>query len=489
MTPEQYDTIKQYVGFTADSAALLQRLHGVAEPSFVRIVDDFYDAIVGHPQASRTLTGGSVQIARLKQTLVAWLRDVLLGPHDAAHLERHLRIGRRHVQIGLPQEFMFTAMNRIRGHFMAITKESPISVEERSLQVDAINQVLDLELSIMLDSYREDLLAQMRVNERRELAEAVPALVLGLDGELRIVLWNQALESLTGFAREQMLGQPGAHLFSDTEDVRLPLKAGGYRTVRWQAAEGGEGLRYAIGVDVTEETEMLRRTLRAERLAAVGTLAAGLAHEVRNPLNSAILQLQVLRRRIERSGADRDALLPVCEIVLHEIRRLDQLVTDFLAFSRPHALELGATDLGEVVTAVAELFQPEANLASIELFTEVASDTGPVEADAERIRQVLVNLLKNALEAIGNGGVVRMVVKPAPSYGFVDLEVHDTGPGFPEEARIFDAFYTTKHSGTGLGLAIAHRIVSDHGGSISVSSEPGHTCFAIRLPRWHARSP
>lgn len=166
MTPAQYDSIKQYVGFDAASARALREFFPLAEPHLERIVVDFYDAIEAHPEAMAAITGGQAQVLRLQKTLVRWLHEVLLGPHDEGYLERHSRIGRVHVRIDLPQEFMFTAMNRIRAHLLAVADEAATAEDPKREVKEAVDQVLDLELALMLDTYREDLLDKMRVRER-----------------------------------------------------------------------------------------------------------------------------------------------------------------------------------------------------------------------------------------------------------------------------------------------------------------------------------
>jgi signal transduction histidine kinase len=334
---------------------------------------------------------------------------------------------------------------------------------------------------------RERLQRELERSERqhREVIEAVPALVLALDAAGNIAFWNRRLEELTGFSREEMGGKSGEPLIGAGGVHPLQSRSRGEILVRWQRAaialpEETRRMTYAVGTDVTEEQEMLRRALRAERLAAVGTLAAGLAHEVRNPLNSALLQLQVLRRRMVRPGAGRETLEPIATLIEDEIRRLEHLVTDFLSFARPRPLDLRATDLVEVVRSVQDFVAPELEANGVTVELEMAPALPPLHVDPERLRQVLQNLVRNAVEAMSAGGKVTIRVRPAGD--MVEIDIADTGPGFPEATPVFDAFFTTKPKGTGLGLSIVHRIVSDHGGTLRVRSRPGDTCFTISLP-------
>jgi signal transduction histidine kinase len=162
-----FENIKLYVGFTDASSAALRELHPIAAPFFQPIVDDFYAAIETHPSARQAITGGQAQIDRLKQTLVRWLDKMLLGPHDEEYYELRARIGRMHVRIALPQQYMFTAMDRIRVRLLDVVRAEvtgdPAKVDRIAT---ALNQILDLELAIMLETYREDLEAKHRNAER-----------------------------------------------------------------------------------------------------------------------------------------------------------------------------------------------------------------------------------------------------------------------------------------------------------------------------------
>ncbi|HXT99401.1 MAG TPA: protoglobin domain-containing protein, partial [Polyangia bacterium] len=162
-----FQNIKLYVGFTDASSAALRELHPIALPFFRPIVDDFYAAIEAHPGASQAITGGAAQIERLKTTLVRWMDRMLLGPHDEEYYELRARIGRMHVRIALPQQYMFTAMDRIRVRLLDVVR-TEITGDTAKVEriATALNQILDLELAIMLETYREDLETKNRNAER-----------------------------------------------------------------------------------------------------------------------------------------------------------------------------------------------------------------------------------------------------------------------------------------------------------------------------------
>lgn len=335
---------------------------------------------------------------------------------------------------------------------------------------------------------RERLRGELERSERehRELVEAIPAFVLALDDAGRITFWNRRLEDTTGFSRQEMLGTSGLHLLESPTDVHLlPRRQGPALLVRWERAATNTAAAgiYAVGIDVTADQELRRRTVRAERLAAVGTLAAGLAHEVRNPLNSALLQLQVLARRLDRPDSSPEALRAPLAMIEGEIHRLERLVDDFLSFARPRPLELRAVDPAALLRDVLELVRPETEAKNAQLRAELAADAPALRADPERLKQVLLNLIRNALEATAATPEPTLTLRlRRADADAIEIDVEDNGPGFPEEAPIFDAFFTTKPQGTGLGLTIVHRIVGDHGGTVGLRSRAGETCFTVRLP-------
>jgi two-component system, NtrC family, sensor histidine kinase HydH len=233
-----------------------------------------------------------------------------------------------------------------------------------------------------------------------------------------------------------------------------------------------------------EKRELSRRAQVAEKLAAVGTMTAGLSHEIRNPLNAAGLQLAVLERRVRKlAPADQNPLLEPLRLVRDEIGRLEHLLEDFLQFARPRELNVASVDPGAAVESVVGFLAGDAEQRRIALEHAVLPGLAATAADPERLRQVLMNLAINALDATPGGGRVRIEARADGDN--VLFTVDDSGPGIAPDARdrLFEPFFTTKPSGSGLGLAIVHAIVSQHGGSVVVGASPlGGARFLVRLP-------
>ena len=237
--------------------------------------------------------------------------------------------------------------------------------------------------------------------------------------------------------------------------------------------------------EAQEAMERLRSAqdgmMRAERLAAVGTLASGLAHEVRNPLNSINLQLVLLARRLEKiDEAHKKEMSAYIDAARKEIARLDDLVGEFLSLSRLDRVSMTSNPPDDMVREVLELMAPMAEQAGVKVTAEYEGPFAPFRLDREKMKQVLVNLIRNAVEAMTPGG--RLTVTTAMRDGSVSIEVADTGSGIPPGRDVFDFFVTTKKGGTGLGLPIARQIVEAHGGKLAYRSRPGGgTVFSVML--------
>ena len=241
----------------------------------------------------------------------------------------------------------------------------------------------------------------------------------------------------------------------------------------------------------TEKRELARRARTAEKLAAVGTMTAGLSHEIRNPLNAAALQLSVLERRLRAlRPEEQEPLREPLRLVRDEIQRLDHILEDFLQFARPREFEARPVEMVGVLSKVLDFLGGEFERSAVRLERRFGEPV-LVRGDQERLRQVLVNLCLNALEAVAPGGQVCVscdVQDQNPLDGvdrWVEILVEDDGPGIPEadRDRIFEPFFTTKAKGSGLGLSIVHAIVAQHGGTIQAEDRPGGGArIVLRLP-------
>ncbi len=263
-------------------------------------------------------------------------------------------------------------------------------------------------------------------------------------------------------------------------DLGIRVEAGGGDEI------GELGRRFNEMADALEAHERRieelhqREIERAEQLASVGELAAGIAHEIKNPVVGISNGLDLVARRV---GAD-EQLSPITAEMQRQLARIESAIRDLLAFARPASPTLGPADVDRIVDRALLLVQPAAERGGVELRRGPVGEPVALEADEELVRQALVNLLMNAVQATSPGGTVE--VGTTALDGYVQIEVADTGKGIaPEEIeQIFKPFFTTRHSGTGLGLPITRGIVERHGGALEVESRPGEgTVFRIRLPR------
>ncbi len=236
--------------------------------------------------------------------------------------------------------------------------------------------------------------------------------------------------------------------------------------------------------------ELEEEVRRREKLAAIGTMAAGVAHEVRNPLSSIKGYATYFRQRFSEGSEEREA----ASIMVREVNRLNRVITDLLGLSRPSYVKPGSVDLGAIVTHVLRLIRQTAAERHVEIVCRTSRRVPKVYVDMERLGQALLNLCLNALDAMPDGGTLTIAIARAKNS--VCLMVRDTGTGMSPDTldHIFDTYFTTKGSGTGLGLPLVHKLVTAHGGRITVSSreakpgkngakgKPGETIFRIWLP-------
>lgn len=308
----------------------------------------------------------------------------------------------------------------------------------------------------------------------------------------KAVLWKWAPD----LARTLPLGLSGASVSSAREiEVAYPEK----RLLRVQITplEGdedddeGEGRRFVIILlDVTEERACTEELIEDERMNSIRMLAAGVAHEVGNPLNSINIHLQLMQRRLAKlaGSPEREKLAESVDVCAAEIRRLDDILKHFLDAIRPRAPDLSDVNLLKVVGEVLALQREQMTQLGIRVEMNLRADIPSISGDFNQIKQVFFNLLKNAMEAMDRGGVITLSAEADDE--FVCVAVRDTGVGMEREAvsRIFDPFFTTKEGGHGLGMMIVMRILRAHGAQIDVDSAPGEgTTVTLRFPQRHRR--
>jgi signal transduction histidine kinase len=213
-------------------------------------------------------------------------------------------------------------------------------------------------------------------------------------------------------------------------------------------------------------------------------LAAGVAHEIRNPLNAMGMGLQRLKREfLPQDESKKEEYISFIELILKETRRVNEIIEQFLTLSRPFQLNLRKASLQDLLKNLITLFQEEASSGGITLQTEISSELPSVQMDPERLTQAFINIMKNGMQAMGQGGTLR--IESRSFKDGVEVILSDSGSGIPPEQmeKIFNYYYTTKEKGVGLGLPIAHRIIEAHGGQLKIESRVGSgTKVTVTLP-------
>ncbi len=236
--------------------------------------------------------------------------------------------------------------------------------------------------------------------------------------------------------------------------------------------------------DVTDRKTEEMKNRRLESLASLTNLAATVAHEIKNPLGSMSIYVQLIRKALSQCETERKPQVDqYLDVVNEEIERLNKIVVDFLFAVRPLKFEFSPLSVNDVVRDVADFFGAELSQANISLVLDLAEPLPLIKGDERFIRQMLVNLVKNSMAAMKQGGEIR--AKTWASEDSVYMKIEDTGSGIPQDVlqKIFEPYFTTKVDGTGLGLTMAYKVVKEHGGDIRVQSELNKgTCFTITLP-------
>jgi signal transduction histidine kinase len=362
--------------------------------------------------------------------------------------------------------------------------------------------ILSSKLHLLGEQMRGEKAAFVRLQEN--LGQIFSNLSDGLllfDQQDRLVLATPAAERFLGAGVNAPAHRPALDVFSkDTPLHQLLLETFHTRqSLLWKTVElpGEPPTRIAVNAqfvgagaermgclitlrDTGSRAEIRDQIDSTTKLAAIGRLMSGVAHEVKNPLNAMVLQLEVLKARL---GEDGGRVHPQMDVLAEEMRRLDRVVKTFLDFTRPVEIHPEKVEIEPLVRRVFALAEPQAKGNSVKLILANNGPVPPLLMDRDMMKQALLNLVLNGCQAMPQGG--ELTITPRLKLNAVELDITDTGVGIPPEAqqKIFSLFYTTKPGGTGVGLAVVFRVVQLHNGAIDYTSEVNHgTTFRITLP-------
>ncbi len=352
--------------------------------------------------------------------------------------------------------------------------------------------------------------AEVAGSQRRlsYLVETTQDAVVFIDGDHNIERFNAAAERVFGYGRDEVLGRPVTILMPEPhqskheqyiaryEETGEAQAVGKIREVRALRKDGTEfpmelsvtplepdAGRYAAFIrDISARRALQQRIVDKERLAAVGETAAMFAHEVSNPLNGMSMHAQLLERRLKKAGVTDEKIQNNVALIAKEIHRLTGLLNDFRGLSKGQQLyRFCPTRLQDLLGELCEEQAPVHRTLKIALQADIPDEVPMVSVDRDKLKQALLNLCKNASEAMSEGGTLTMKLNGGPQT--VRVEIGDTGCGIPADVDVFKPFATTKFGGTGLGMPVVRQIVDAHGGTITDDSEPGvGTTFQLELP-------
>ncbi len=476
--------LRDFAGFTDDDTARLRDAWPALEAEGPGIVDRFFEALLAH-ESTRTALAGPTQVQHLKDSARGWLRELCVGPHDEDYLRRRLSLGHDHLKAHLPPELVVLVMGRLRDDLHRAARRVRADDAAEAL-VASLTRACDLEAALLIATFVEARERRGQEELRKNIVTHLPMSVILLDAAGLVTTSSRTSPRV--FLDPQPTGKPWAEVMQPAlvKAAELAARIERARAVRREilmprvdVMEDGGPASFRVTItplqhpmaevllhveDLTDTLASEGRATRAEQLAKLGTMAATVAHEIRNPLAGVSAAVQVVASTLAPDDARRAALLKVQE----QVQRLGNLVGDLLSLSKPVAMNPRELDPAALARAIAESEQG----------TVEVRGAGLVLADASLLTQVIFNLTQNAWQA--GARTVRVDVEGTA------LRVLDDGPGVPPELRerIFEPFFTTKTRGTGLGLPTARKIVDAMGGTLRVCDSPlGGACFEVQLPQ------
>lgn len=338
--------------------------------------------------------------------------------------------------------------------------------------------------------------SDLKTNVERLLEELEDA-VLIFARDRRLIAAAGSVERFLGSPRTALLGHTINEIFPQGTPLglflaqavqtgrtlrnrRVPLESG-FALLSVEFLESSAAGGMLVRLRDPEATRQIGRQLQtADRLSAISRLTKGVAHEVKNPLNAILMHVELAKMKLTHGDYDLDQQM---DIITSEILRLDRVVKTFLDFTRPVQLNLSDVKLSEFMEEIASLARPQAAAAGIQIVEEIKVEDSIITVDVDLLKQAVLNILVNAIEAMKDGGILR--IEAALKGDDAEIRISDNGPGVPLDIKekIYDLYFTTKQGGSGIGLAMTYRIVQLHDGTIDFESEPGQgTSFSLRFP-------
>jgi PAS domain S-box-containing protein len=530
--PAERTEREAFVRLTPEECTLLESLHPVIEPFADTFVQAFYEHLLGF-SGTRELVADENLRKRLLLSQREYLVSLFSGEYGAAHYESRLRIGFTHERIRLDPKWYLGA------YALYISLLTPFITDHFSgdppraaATIMALHKVLNLDMQLAMEAYilaseeklrcsnreleRLNRELDTRVRERtrelttseartRSMIEQSPSLIYQVEPDGRFESLNRTLLERLGYEREELVGKQHDVIVAPEQrntylkEIERARKAGRHHFDIVLSTRDGQRVEAEVSAivvephadrsplrvwlrDVTERNRMSRQVQQAQKLAAVGQLAAILAHEVRNPLNAMELYLTLLDRRASETDGDlRDSMIRAIGNIRSEVTRLNELVNDFLLLARPGDLRRNPTDVHAIIDEVLQLEMLRAERQKVRIRREYGRDLPIAQVDQAKLKQALINVVTNALDVMPEGGTLR--VRTRRKNGNLRIEVNDTGSGIPPGVNVFELFFTTKSKGTGMGLNIVEGIIQQHGGHVDVSSTEGKgTTLALEIP-------
>jgi signal transduction histidine kinase len=425
---------KSYLGLTDADAVLLRSLLPLIEERASEVVRAFYDFLLAYPETRRAFTDEAT-VRRLQHLQAEYLKEVFSGQYDEAYCRRKMQIGETHYGHGIEPEWYEGAYHFYRRLLFPLVSDYLAqrgrSQEEICEALLAVSKVMSFDMVYALEAYFAAMSREL-LSEKDQLHT--------LAGQLRQS--NEALAELT----EQLEAKVAE------------------RTAALEASQ--------------------ERLLQSEKMAAIGKTASQMAHEIRNPLSAIVLNLELLADELESFGAvDTAAAEDLLQRVLGAANRMNVTMREYLQVARLPKLRVEPSDVNSLVEEQMEFLRAELRQARVRVVLGLAHDLPPAMLDQEQFRNVLVNLVKNSLDAMPDGGELHVLTRHDGPH--VAIVVRDTGWGIaPEEQdRIWQPLYTTKSKGLGMGLSYVREVVLAHRGQVRCESESGRgATFTILLP-------